>query len=626
VRAMHRIVFVLAAGTAGLALAPAGGAGAQAGGGGACGPGARSLSAPGTRMYPETGNGGYRSVHTEVDFVYRASSDRFLPGNHVVLTDQATQCLTSFTLDFERSSKNAKAGPQMSVESVLLDGQPVDFGFVQPTYPGDPAGMEDPNPLAHEASQEDPVGGPHDNPLPPACSPELRRESQSAHALDGTPCPADKLLITPSAPIPAGASFEVTVYYSGRPGVHNDGDGGEEGWFRAPDGSLVSGEPVGTEDWMALNDYPTAKPTYTFHEQVGNGTTAIANGELMSVSADPPEANFPGGSETWTWESLAPVSSYLPQSSIGEYELSEHTGPDGVHYYEAQDAAIAPKQQARNLAYMNMQPAITEYESHFSGPYPFPSDGSVVGLAHVDSGEEETQTMISFNSGVIYLPVLWHENMHQWWGDHVTEGSYQMTFFKEGLADWIEQYVFPARKLEGEAFQAALIARFDRQYGAGGHFWTIAPSNPYPSSLFAEGPTYERPAAAYEALHQVLGEPDFDAALAQIQREYGGATITEPELEQVFQEHLPAGSEACHTRLTQFFSEWFDTAYTPGGGGQRPRLTGPGLAGEDLYGGGGCEAAAAPVATGGPAAFGEAGGGLLSPAPVEESSRGATRW
>ena len=39
-------------------------------------------------------------------------------------------------------------------------------------------------------------------------------------------------MITPSSPIPSGATFVVQVNYAGRPGVHNDGDGTTEGWFR----------------------------------------------------------------------------------------------------------------------------------------------------------------------------------------------------------------------------------------------------------------------------------------------------------------------------------------------------------------------------------------------------------
>jgi hypothetical protein len=48
------------------------------------------------------------------------------------------------------------------------------------------------------------------------------------------------------------------INYTGRPGLHVDGDGSTEGWFRvntaaAPnDGSFVTTEPVGTASWMPL--------------------------------------------------------------------------------------------------------------------------------------------------------------------------------------------------------------------------------------------------------------------------------------------------------------------------------------------------------------------------------------
>ena len=215
---------------------------------GDCSAGAHTLAPPGSHLYPDTGNGGYTSVHTLVGLVYDATTNMFLPGNRVVLTDRATQCLTSFSLDFERQSANTSAGPDMTVNSVTVNGDPAQFGFVQPTYPGDPNGQDDPNPAAHEASQTNPVGGPDNNPLPPACSPELPNTKTKPDALDGTQCPANKLVITPSAPIRDGATFTVTVSYTGRPGVHNDGDGSTEGWFRAPDGSFVTTEPVASED------------------------------------------------------------------------------------------------------------------------------------------------------------------------------------------------------------------------------------------------------------------------------------------------------------------------------------------------------------------------------------------
>src|SRR5580700_5111545 len=108
----RRVAIIIAAG-AGLVLpwlAVASPAGAAPSGDLGCSAGAHTLAARGSVLYPETGNGGYTSVHTLVHLVYDARANKFLPGNGVTLTDRATQCLTSFSLDFERRSANTSAG------------------------------------------------------------------------------------------------------------------------------------------------------------------------------------------------------------------------------------------------------------------------------------------------------------------------------------------------------------------------------------------------------------------------------------------------------------------------------------------------------------------------------------
>jgi len=565
----------------------------------ACSAGAHTLAPVGSHVYPETGNGGYTSVHTDMNMVYDATANLFLPGNNVALTDRATQCLTSFSLDFERQSQNASDGPIMTVDSVTVNGAPATFAFMQPTYPGDPNGQDDPDPLAHEASQNNPVGGPGNNPLPPACSPELPNTSVGADSLDGSQCPANKLIITPQAPIKDRSTFTVVVNYTGRPGVHNDGDGTTEGWFRATGGSFVTTEPVGTEDWMPLNDYPTAKPTYDFYDTVNAGKTTIANGDLESVTQNAPDANFPAGSATYHWHSSATVASYLVEDSVGNYTFSTRLGSDGITYKEAQDSAISATQQAINKAVMDQQQDITDFESQFNGPFPFDTDGVAVGTPPA-SFEEEMQTMITFAGGRASLSTLYHENMHQWWGDNVTESGYAMTFFKEGMAQ-LAQYMQAARDAEtaaggpdtaaGQAaFQASLVAQFDTNYARTGSFWSAAPSNPTPFGLFNTSPTYRRPATAYIALWQILGTDRFTKVLQTIQRTFGGGSITEPQLEDAFQSGLPNKSAACKSLLSQFFTEWFDTAY-PSGSATKPDITGPGLAGPGFYGthGGECK-------------------------------------
>jgi hypothetical protein len=562
----------------------------------ACSPGARTLSQPGDHVYPDMGNGGYTSLHTDVHMVYDAPTDQFLAGNHVVLTDRSTQCLSELSLDFERSSVLGSDGPDLTVQAVLVDGEPASFRFVQPTYPGDPNGPDDPDPLAHQASQVDPVGGPDDNPLPPACSPQVT--GRDVNAQNGEACPADKLVITPSTPIAKNREFTVTVSYTGRPGVHLDGDGTTEGWFRsdnpAGDGGFVTTEPVGTEDWMPLNNHPSAKPTYDFYDTVNADRTAIANGQLLSTTDNAPDARFPNGSKTFHWASGAPVASYLVENSVGSFDLTSRKGADGLTYYEAQGSSIPRGQKADNRTVMDMQEDIVAFQSRFNGPFPFASDGVLVGVPSA-SFEEEMQTMITFAGGRIGLSTFHHENMHQWWGDNVSEGNFNLTFFKEGMAQ-LAQYLYTAGLAQDAAggagtpggdaaFEQSLVDRFNSNYKNTGSMWISAPSDPTPARLFSSGTTYQRPATAYLALREILGPDRFDQALQAIQREYGGSSITEPELEAGFARFLPDPRHACQERLSDFFSQWFDTAYPTGGGDNRPQITGPGLTGPGFYGG-----------------------------------------
>ena len=156
------------------------------------------------------------------------------------------------------------------------------------------------------------------------------------------------------------------------------------------------------------------------------------------------------------------------------------------------------------------------------------------------------------------------------------------------------EYLFSARNAQTNAggpgtaagdaaFEQSLVSRFDTNYANTGSLWTAAPSDPTPATLFSGSTTYTRPGTAYVALRRILGPERFNRALRRIQRDYGGASITEPQLERELARFLPNRSHACQLRLGQFFGQWFDTVYPSGGGANRPQLTGPGLAGPGFY-------------------------------------------
>ena len=138
-----------------------------------CSAGAHTLAPAGSHVYPETGNGGYISLHTDVHMVYDAVPNRFLTGNNVVLSDRATQCLTDFSLDFERRSAATAAALTSACSRSSVNGVPARFRFVQPTYPGDPQGPERSRPAGPPGLGGRPGRRAQHNLLPPACTPEL---------------------------------------------------------------------------------------------------------------------------------------------------------------------------------------------------------------------------------------------------------------------------------------------------------------------------------------------------------------------------------------------------------------------------------------------------------------------
>jgi hypothetical protein len=286
-----------------------------------------------------------------------------------------------------------------------------------------------------------------------------------------------------------------------------------------------------------------------------------------------------------------PIASYLPLTIVGDYTTQVRT-VDGTRYYEFQARQTPARIRAENAAVMAMQPDITRFEEKFAGPYPFASDGIVAGGPASRSSEEEMESMIVFPGdglGLVYLGGLYHENFHQWWGDNVSDANFDMTFFKEGMATLAVQLQSAreaAQKAGGSntpagraAFEHYLVDEFDSLYASGPGFWQLAPSNRSPATYLDLDAVYERPKAALIALREILGPQRFDAALQAVQHRYAASSITEPEIEAAFGARLPTHSAACETRLSQFFKQWFDTAYH----GSKPQISGPGLHGNRFY-------------------------------------------
>jgi aminopeptidase N len=246
----------------------------------------------------------------------------------------------------------------------------------------------------------------------------------------------DKLVITPARPIPARRDFQVTVAYQGTPRPIADPSGDSTGaalvgWHHDGDEVYVASETAGARTWYPVNDTPGDKAAYTFHVTVPAGYTAVANGLLTARAVAGPATTF-------TWQSTAPMASYLATLEVGRFTQMSASGPHGLPILSYAPAALA---SATRRAFAALPEMIGYFES-ILGPYPFPAAGVTV-VSPAFRWSLETQTRPLYGSLVLTLPAdvaqegISHELAHQWFGDSLTPAHWGDIWLNEGFATYL---------------------------------------------------------------------------------------------------------------------------------------------------------------------------------------------
>lgn len=263
--------------------------------------------------------------------------------------------------------------------------------------------------------------------------------------VDGAPATAsrtdDKLVITTARLIPAGHDFQVAVVYQGTPRPIADPSGdstgaAQVGWHHDGDEVYVASETAGARTWYPVNDTPEDKATYTFHVTVPAGYTAVANGQ--PTAHDSTGHGSTGTTTTFTWQSTAPMASYLATLEIGRFTQMTSTGPHGLPILSYAPDALAA-QTRRTFADL---PAMIGYFETILGAYPFQTAGVTV-VSPAFRWSLETQTRPVYGSQILTLPPdvaqegISHELAHQWFGDSLTPAQWSDIWLNEGFATYL---------------------------------------------------------------------------------------------------------------------------------------------------------------------------------------------
>ncbi len=317
-----------------------------------------------------------------------------------------------------------------------------------------------------------------------------------------------ELIITPTAVLPNNTPFTVTIDYAGVPEPITDPSVSfvPLGWQRQSDGLFVVSEPSGAMNWYPVNNHPADKATYTFRITVPHAYQAVANGVLADVRQD-------AGRTTTTWEMTDPMASYLATVHIGQYEVEQTTGPNGLPIRNYFPIGTPASIRARFAD----APAMIDYMTQLIGPYPFDAYGVVLLNDNV-GWALETQSLPTFGAQGASAETVFHELMHQWFGNHVSPATWQDVWLNEGFATYFA--LLWAERTAGRAQTARTMAGWYDQLAAQG---IGSPIPAQAGDLFSPA-VYWRGAWALHALRLSVGDDLFFEILREYYRRHAGSS------------------------------------------------------------------------------------------------------
>ncbi len=332
-------------------------------------PGPRWLSPPGNRVWPDLGNSGYKSVHTDVFIVYDAPTDKFLPGNARrpdAPVDAVPDELRAATSTRHNSAPprpaDRRRGPNLTIQSITIDGVPATWEQKQPTYAGDPERRRRSRSARARRVEHEPGRARRTRTRRPARRPTTRAATQ------GVQCGKTKLVITPGPADPGRHDLQGRrSTTSASPASARTRRSARDGWFKnnspAGEGSMVTTEPSGTDGLDAAQQpgVGQADAGHPHDDQLrpgADGRPATASRSATAASSRPSSTRRTRTSRPARARSTgtrpSPSSPTWSRTSVGHFDESERMATAGdVLYYEFQSANIADAKKVSNQAIMD---------------------------------------------------------------------------------------------------------------------------------------------------------------------------------------------------------------------------------------------------------------------------------
>lgn len=347
-------------------------------------------------------------------------------------------------------------------------------------------------------------------------------------------------------------TLEVRVFYRGNPLTSTFGPTGG-GVFTGAN-IFTASPPYNSSTWFPCKQSLTDKADSSwFFITTDTANVAVANGALKNT------VSVGSNKNRWEYKSRYPIDFYLIAFVVGTKSGMAKT-TQFFHPVGRTDSMVV-----EGYGGINTGKAVDVLHkfSELFGLYPFYEEK--LGLAAVSlGGGMENQTIIAMgNIGT----VMEHEITHQWFGDHVTCGSYRDMWLNEGFARWGESVYAEFASSNPDSARIKLCTEYEVGnpiYGATSG--TINNANANASIHYYASDTnsinalygglgrtlnYEKPAMMLNSLRFEINDDDlFFQGLRNYLTQFGGSTARTADFIYIME-------TTTSMDLTDFFDNWY---------------------------------------------------------------------
>ncbi len=350
------------------------------------------------------------------------------------------------------------------------------------------------------------------------------------------------LIVSLTSPVTKDEEREFTLQYHGIPlaglliGPDKNGD---RGFFSM-------NWPNQARNWLPSVDNPYDKATSEFM------ITAPAYYQVISNGLKIEETDLKDNQRLTHWKQSVPVSVWLFVLGVAKYSVKYEGEFMGK---SIQTWVYAKEREAGFYDFGDMTQKSLRFFSQYVGPYAYEKLANIE-AAHVGGGMESSSAILydeklykgTANRGMNNIVV--HEIAHQWFGNAVTESSWDDVWLSEGFATYFT-LLFNEHNYGREDFVSGLLEAKKRVFD----FYKKNPSYAIVFDNTAEikdvttSQTYQKGAWILHMLRNLMGDEAFQKGIQSYYHRYMNANATTTDFRNEME-------KASGKDLKPFFAQW----------------------------------------------------------------------